>query len=79
MSERIAELERTVQDKYNSESFVCTPLVFNNRLMGVLNLSNKRNGESFEAVDLECAVMLSAVLALALAGQETARRVDAMS
>ena len=29
-------------DDYNSDSFICVPLIHNNHLLGVLNLSNKR-------------------------------------
>jgi len=68
------DVEHTNQDVYNSESFICVPLVHNDRLVGVLNLSNKRGGEPFDEVDLDRAVLSGSVLALAMGGQEMLRR-----
>src|SRR5262249_51865051 len=56
----------TDQDSYNSDSFVCVPLVHNNRLCGVLNLSNKRGGDAFDEEDLERAQIAGSILAIAL-------------
>jgi len=67
----------TGQDVYNSDSFICVPLIYNNRVFGVLNLSNKRDGEPFDETDLDRALMAGAVLAMTLGGQETARRTAA--
>jgi len=66
-------VEHTDQDSYNSDSFVCVPLIHNNRLCGVLNLSNKRDGEQFEELDLERAQIAGSILAMALE-QGTSRR-----
>jgi hypothetical protein len=68
------EVQHTNQDIYNSDSFISVPLVHNDRLTGVLNLSNKRGGEAFDELDLDRAVMSGAVLALALGGREMVRR-----
>jgi putative methionine-R-sulfoxide reductase with GAF domain len=68
------DVAHTGQDAYNSDSFICVPLVANDRLVGVLNLSNKRGGEPFDEVDLDRAVLSGSVLALALGGQEMMRR-----
>lgn len=68
------DVTHTNQDTYNSDSFICVPLVHNDRLVGVLNLSNKRGGEPFDEVDLDRAVLSGSVLALALGGQEMLRR-----
>ncbi len=57
-------------DSYNSDSFVSVPLVHRNRLLGVLNLSNKRNGLPFDETDLDRAMMASAVLSLAMSQRE---------
>ena len=57
-------------DSYNSDSFVSVPLVHRNRLLGVLNLSNKRNGQPFDETDLDRAMMASAVLSLAMSQRE---------
>ena len=62
---------------YNSDSFICVPLIHNGRLCGVLNLSNKRDGELFSEVDLDRAVMAGALLALMVGRRETARRSSA--
>ncbi len=60
----------TGRDVYNSDSFISVPLTFNNRLYGVLNLSNKRDGEPFEDADLERATMAGALIAMALGARE---------
>lgn len=53
-------------DHYNSDSFISLPLVHRQRVVGVMNLSNKRDGESFDDLDLDRAQLASHVLALAL-------------
>ncbi len=58
----------TGKDSYNSDSFISVPLVHANRVYGVLNLSNKRDGESFDELDLERAEFAANVLAMALGG-----------
>jgi transcriptional regulator with GAF, ATPase, and Fis domain len=79
VKDEVPPVQRLVKESYNSDSFICVPLVFNNRLLGVLNLSNKRDGEPFEAIDLDRAVMVGAVLAITLAGQESTRKAAAWS
>ena len=59
-------------DRYNSDSFVSVPLIHQNRLLGVLNLSNKRDGKPFDETDLDRAIMASAVLSMSLGVRETA-------
>jgi transcriptional regulator with GAF, ATPase, and Fis domain len=56
----------TGADRYNSDSFVSVPLIHQSRLLGVLNLSNKRNGKPFDETDLDRAMMASAVLSMAM-------------
>jgi len=68
------EVGPTGQDSYNSDSFICVPLIYNGRICGVLNLSNKRDGEVFEEVDLDRATMAGALLAMTLGHFESARR-----
>jgi len=58
-------------DHYNSDSFVSVPLVHQNRLLGVLNLSNKRNGKPFDEMDLDRAMMASAVLSMAMGSRSS--------
>ena len=64
-------------EAYNSDSFICVPLIHNGRVCGVLNLSNKRDGELFEEVDLDRAVMAGALLAMMVGRRETVRRSNA--
>ena len=64
-------------DVYNSDSFICVPLIHNGRLCGVLNLSNKRDGELFSEVDLDRAVMAGALLAMMVGRRESVRRSQA--
>ncbi len=59
-------VRHTGLDQYNSDSFMSLPLVHNSRVVGVLNLSNKRDGEPFDDLDLDRAQLASHVLALAL-------------
>ena len=63
---RDEEAPHTGKDTYNSDSFICVPLSYNNRLYGVLNLSNKRDGEPFDELDLERALMAGSMVAMAL-------------
>lgn len=65
---------RSGREDYNSDSFICAPLVYNNRVWGVLNLSNKREGQAFDELDLERAVLAGAVVAVVLGTHETGRR-----
>jgi len=48
--------------------------VHRNRLLGVLNLSNKRNGQPFDETDLDRAMMASAVLSLAMSQREAVQQ-----
>ena len=63
----------TGKDTYNSDSFISVPIVYSNRVFGVLNLSNKRDGEPFDDQDLERAQMVSTLLAMNFALGESGR------
>jgi transcriptional regulator with GAF, ATPase, and Fis domain len=54
----------TGKDTYNSDSFISVPLVHANRVYGVLNLSNKRDGEPFDDQDLDRAQMVATLIAM---------------
>jgi len=73
------DVAHTHQDAYNSDSFISVPLVHNDRLAGVMNLSNKRGGEPFDDQDLDRALIAGALLAMVIGGQEMVRRVAAWS
>lgn len=64
-------------DHYNSDSFISMPLVHRNRIVGVLNLSNKRDGEPFTERDLSRAQLAGSVLALAIGEQLAGARSEA--
>jgi transcriptional regulator with GAF, ATPase, and Fis domain len=66
-AEEIAAVPRTVKDTYNSDSFICVPLLYDGNLTGVLSLANKREGEPFEDIDLDRAMMAGAVVAVVYA------------
>jgi hypothetical protein len=50
------------------------PLVHQQRVVGVLNLSNKRDGEAFDDLDMDRARLASHVLAQALGERD--RRIE---
>jgi len=54
----------THQDNYNSDSFLSVPVVHNDVLFGVLNLSNKRDGSLFGQADLDRATLLAQFIAM---------------
>jgi putative methionine-R-sulfoxide reductase with GAF domain len=57
---------RSGRDDYNSDSFICVPLVYNNRMWGVLNLSNKREGALFDDMELDRAQLAASMMAIVL-------------
>ncbi len=77
MKQEVSPVQGTGQDAYNSDSFISVPLVFKNRLYGVLNLSNKRDGDPFDESDLERAMLAGSLLAMSLGGQEQTRALAA--
>ena len=60
-------MTHTSQDRYNSDSFLSVPLLCNNELFGVLNLSNKRDGSIFTQADLDRASAIANLLSVTLA------------
>lgn len=68
------EAPHSGRDAYNSDSFICVPLTYNDRACGVLNLSNKRDGETFDEFDLDRALLAGSIIAMTLGGQEQLRR-----
>ncbi len=65
-------LPRQVGETYNSDSFICVPLIHCGTLHGVLSLSNKRDGEPFDAVDLDRTALAAGILAMVLSSQNAA-------
>jgi transcriptional regulator with GAF, ATPase, and Fis domain len=70
-------LGRSGDGTYNSDSFVVVPLVHNGRLHGVLNLSNRTDGQGFTQSDLDRAMLVASAFAVAFGGQQVARQAAA--
>ncbi|MGH7725335.1 MAG: GAF domain-containing protein [Candidatus Eiseniibacteriota bacterium] len=72
-------MPHTHQDNYNSDSFLSVPVVHNNVLFGVLNLSNKRDGSLFGQADLDRATLLCQFIAMSQERLMLGRRAQAWS
>jgi len=71
------DVEPTGQDVYNSDSFIIVPLVNGDRVVGVLNLSNKSGGLPFDQIDLDRATLTGSLLAMSLGADDVAQRAQA--
>ncbi|MFL5409586.1 MAG: GAF domain-containing protein [Myxococcales bacterium] len=67
----------THQDNYNSDSFLSVPVVHNDVLFGVLNLSNKRDGSLFGQADLDRATLLAQFIAMSAERLRIGRKAQA--
>ena len=74
-----AEVKPTGQDADTSDSFISVPLVHNNKLGGVLNLSNRADGEAFDDMDFDRAVLAGSLLAIIVSSRDRERRAAAWS
>jgi len=61
--ERFREILR--RGRYQSHSFISVPLVFSNKLIGVLNITEKKNRTCFTREDLDRCIRWASCLALA--------------
>ena len=68
------EVAHTGQDVYNSDSFITVPLIHGDRVVGVLNLSNKAAGLPFDQLDLDRATLTGSLLAMTLGAADVAQR-----
>jgi signal transduction protein with GAF and PtsI domain len=68
------DIARNTLDTYDTESFVCAPIVYDGRLMGVLNLSNKRDRQPFDESDLDRAILAAGIFAITLGSNDAVRR-----
>jgi len=68
------EVAHTGQDVYNSDSFISVPLIHGDRVVGVLNLSNKAAGLPFDQLDLDRAMLAGSLLAMTLGAAEVEQR-----
>lgn len=64
------------EDQYRSPSFLSVPLRSGDRVLGVLNLSEKAGGEAFRPSDLEVAGLLANQLAIALEKARLFREIE---
>jgi diguanylate cyclase (GGDEF)-like protein len=55
-----------VDREYRSKSFICFPLVIGNRIVGVLNVTEKRSGASYNQNDLKLLEAIAPQLAIAV-------------
>jgi len=67
----------THQDNYNSDSFLSVPVVHNDHLFGVLNLSNKKDGTLFGQADLDRATLLAQFIAMSQERLQIGRKAQA--
>jgi transcriptional regulator with GAF, ATPase, and Fis domain len=70
-------ISRSGDGTYNSDSFIVVPLVHGGRMLAVLNLSNRLDGEGFGQADLDRAMLAASAFAVAFGGQQTARQAAA--
>jgi hypothetical protein len=52
--------------KYEGKSFICCPILMKDRLIGVININNKRDGSTFSNDDLDLIEILSTQAAIAI-------------
>lgn len=60
------EHQPSAHSKYRIDSFICVPLKAQGRIVGVINVNDKLNGEPFNQQDLTGITTLSTFIALAL-------------
>lgn len=61
-----ARFGRRNSEQYRDSSLVCVPILVGDRVVGVLNVNNKRNGESFTVNDLNLMTLLASQAAVAI-------------
>jgi transcriptional regulator with GAF, ATPase, and Fis domain len=64
--EDLPTISREVKETYNSDSFICVPVIHGGMVLGVLSLSNKRDGEPFEDVDVDRATIVASLIGFGL-------------
>jgi len=53
-------------NKYTTTSLICVPILFKNKLLGVINITNKKNKETFTTEDLNLMTSLAQNAAIAI-------------
>jgi len=64
--EKDERFKRINKERYSSASLLCVPLKITNRVLGVINMANKRNGASFTEHDLKLLTTFAAQAAVAI-------------
>jgi len=57
--EKDPQIGRKNRTQYTTKSFLCIPISVNNKSIGVLNLNNKKSGETFDKKDLYLAMAIA--------------------
>lgn len=57
--EKDSQIGRKNGPQYNTKSLLCLPIVVNEKVVGVLNLNNKANAETFDKKDLYIAMAIT--------------------
>lgn len=74
---RGARFERTFADKYATRSCICAPLMAGKKLIGVYNLADKTDGESFHEInDLPAVEQLSQMIGVAIQNYFSMRKLE---
>ncbi len=64
--EKDERFKRINKERYSSSSLLCVPLKVTNRILGVINMANKRGGEIFTEHDLKLLTTFAAQAAAAI-------------
>lgn len=71
--EQDERFKRINKERYQSSSLLCVPLKISDRILGVINMANKRNGEVFTDHDLKLLTTFASQAAIAI---DDARQAD---
>lgn len=61
-----SDFKKYRRDHYKTKSFICCPIISKNKLLGILNINDKRDGTAFSADDFELLKILANQAAIAL-------------
>jgi len=64
--ERHEKFRRINRERYGAASLLCAPLVIKGHVIGVINMANKHNGESFTEIDLKLLTTFASQAAVAV-------------
>ncbi|HWP47620.1 MAG TPA: ATP-binding protein [Candidatus Limnocylindrales bacterium] len=65
-SEKFKKFRKKTLDQYKNDSLLCVPLKIKDRVIGVLNVNNKKSGKAFDLHDLDLLRGISNPIALAI-------------